>query len=87
MMNNAHLQSGDTIYAREDIFNDGSFPSHAGNALLVRSGTRGVIINCGHLEENERQQIYLVQFEDPGNNNDLGMVVGCWPEDIQPAYD
>ncbi|HBA33760.1 MAG TPA: nitrogen fixation protein NifZ [Gammaproteobacteria bacterium] len=86
-MNNSDLQSGDTIYAREDIFNDGSFPGHAGNALLVRSGTRGVIINCGHLEENEHQQIYLVQFEDPDKNNDLGIVVGCWPADIQLACD
>lgn len=76
------LVPGDTIFANNDIFNDGSFPDAAENQLLVKSGTRGVIINEGYLEHDDSKQIFLVKFEQEGS--ELGPPVGCWPEDIRP---
>ncbi len=79
------LQPGDTIFATNDILNDGSFPDYEENELIVNQGTRGVIINFGHLEENEDQEIFLVKFET--DTEDLGPPVGCWPQDIQIVAD
>ena len=78
-----HLKPGDTILATHDIFNDGSFPNAAENALLVSAGARGMVIEEGHLEEDESQIIYLVKFEMPDNPAELGPPIGCWPTDIQ----
>lgn len=82
-MSNYELVPGDTIFASVDIYNDGSFPETPENALLVKSGTRGVIINEGHLEHDPNRQIFLVKFEQ--EDSDLGPAVGCWPEDIRPV--
>lgn len=88
-MNMIQLQPGDTVIANNDIFNDGSFPEAADNELLVRSGTRGVIINHGYLEEDERQEVFLVKFEpEQGQESaQLGPPIGCWPEDIRAIGD
>jgi nitrogen fixation protein NifZ len=79
------LQPGDMIYAATDILNDGSVPDMPEGELIASSGCRGVLINTGHLEEDEDQSIYLVRFED--GNNDLSPPIGCWPEELsaQPA--
>lgn len=76
------LKPGDTILSTKDIVNDGSFPNVEENALLVQSGTRGVVIEQGHLEDNEAKIVYLVKFEDINNPAELGPPIGCWPEDI-----
>ncbi|GAB2190317.1 hypothetical protein MAH1_19250 [Sessilibacter sp. MAH1] len=81
------LQPGDTIFATKDILNDGSFPEKAEEELLVSKGTRGVIVNFGHLEENEDQEIFLVQFEKGNESAELGPPIGCWPEDIEIVGD
>ena len=77
------LQPGDAIVAARDIINDGSFPEYEEDALLVRAGTRGVVINFGHLEENEDQEVFLVKFENDAQGAELGPPIGCWPEDIE----
>ena len=84
-MSNYHLVPGDTIYANRNIYNDGSFPGSEEEELLVAAGTRGVIVNQGHLEENEKQEIFLVQFEQDQGLESLGPPIGCWPEDIRPV--
>lgn len=81
------LQPGDAIIASRDILNDGSFPELEENELIVKSGTRGVLINFGHLEDNEEQEVFLVKFETGQESSALGPPVGCWPEDIQVAYE
>jgi nitrogen fixation protein NifZ len=74
------LQPGDCIYARGEIRSDGSIPKVAVDALLAAPGTRGVIVNIGHLEEDPACELYLVRFEDA--QLDLGPPVGCWPEEL-----
>lgn len=86
-MQSYQLQPGDTILASRDIHNDGSFPERAENELLVRAGTRGVVINFGHLEHNEAQEVFLVKFESDAEGAELGPPIGCWPDDIEVIPD
>lgn len=81
-MNNDYLRPGDTVFANNDILNDGSYPDLGESALLVKQGTRGVIINNGYLEEDETTEVFLVQFENEKGNIEKGPTVGCWQADI-----
>jgi len=74
------LQPGDIIFAATDIRNDGSVPDMEEGALIAASGCRGVLINSGHLEEDESQSVYLVRFEDADKT--LLPAVGCWPQEL-----
>ncbi len=75
------LQPGDMIYAATDILNDGSIPDLAEGELIAANGCRGVLVNTGHLEEDETKQIYLVRFDGAGG--ELLPPVGCWPEELK----
>jgi nitrogen fixation protein NifZ len=79
------LQPGDRIYAHGEIRSDGSIPGLAADAVLAAPGTRGVIINIGHLEEDPARELYLVRFEDA--QLDLGPPVGCWPEELVTSWE
>ena len=74
------LQPGDIVYAATDIFNDGSIPTLEEGTPLAPAGTRGVILNPGHIEEQPDLELYLVRFEDA--SKELGPPVGCWPEEL-----
>lgn len=74
------LQPGDLVYAASHIINDGSIPSLDDSAMIANPGTRGVIINIGHLEETPERELFLVRFEDADLN--LGPPTGCWPEEL-----
>lgn len=74
------LQPGDMIYAATDICNDGSIPDLATGELIAATGSRGVLINFGHLEEDEEQSVYLVRFENSGG--ELMPPIGCWPQEL-----
>lgn len=74
------LEPGDIVYAAHDLHNDGSIPGLAEDATLARQGTRGVIINTGHLEHDPDTEIYLVRFEDA--QHDLGLPIGCLEDDL-----
>ncbi|HKI60983.1 MAG TPA: nitrogen fixation protein NifZ [Mariprofundaceae bacterium] len=74
------LQPGDMIYAASDIFNDGSLPDLPEGELIAASGSRGVLINSGHLEEDENQSVYLVRFEK--GDGELSPPIGCWPQEL-----
>ena len=78
------LKIGDTILAAQDILNDGSFPTAEENEVLVPKGSKGMIIDEGHLEDDESRIVYLVKFECHDNPAELGPPIGCWPEDIEP---
>lgn len=80
-MNLNQLQPGDTIYAASHIFNDGGIPQLPIDALLAEPGTRGVIIETGHLGDAPERQVFLVRFEDKELN--LGPPTGCWPEELR----
>jgi len=74
------LSPGDRVYAASHIYNDGSIPEIADNALLAKPGTRGVILETGHLEESPERIVFLVRFEDSQLN--LGPPTGCWAEEL-----
>jgi nitrogen fixation protein NifZ len=77
------LNPGDAVYAASHIYNDGGIPEIPSDALLAEPGTRGVIIETGHLEEAPERTLYLVRFEDQDLN--LGPPTGCWPEELSPT--
>jgi len=74
------LQSGDIIYAAAEIRNDGGIPELEPDAVLAVPGTRGMLVNIGHVEEDPNTLIYLVRFEDAEKN--LGPAVGCLAEEV-----
>ena len=68
---------GQRVLACADMYNDGSFPEQAPDALLVTGGAQGEIVQVGsHAESNT--PIYLVEFQ-------AGFVVGCLEEEIAPV--
>ena len=67
-------QWGQTVFVEQDLANDGSYPGFPPEAVLVKSGTKGQIVQVGHHEE-ANIPIYLVEFEG-------GHVIGCFEEEI-----
>jgi nitrogen fixation protein NifZ len=79
------LQQGDVVYAAQSIYNDGSLPEHGEDAVLAPAGSRGVIVNIGHLEQQPEQILFLVRFEDQDEEALLGPPIGCWPDDLSAS--
>jgi len=78
----ASYETGDLVYAAEDILNDGGMPGiAAADGLIAAAGARGVIVDSGVAELDESQVIYLVQFES-GAQKLLGDPVGCLPDEL-----
>jgi len=70
----ARYQWGQRVRACQDLFNAGSYPEIAADALLVNTGDAGEIVNVGtHVDSNT--PVYLVEF--PANR-----IVGCLEEEI-----
>jgi len=86
-MNISQLNIGDVIYAVAEIRNDGGIPDLPQDALLAAPGTRGVIVNIGHLEQDPGRALFLVRFE--GESLELGPPTGCWAEELtaEPGID
>jgi nitrogen fixation protein NifZ len=78
-----NLEPGDMLLAVTTIYNDGSIPDLAENAVIAEPGTRGVLVNTGYLEEDPSRTLYLVRFES--TDGDLGPPTGCWPDELQVA--
>lgn len=75
-------QVGDMVFASEDILNDGGMPGmDEDEGMIALAGTRGVVVHYGVAELDEREEIYLVQFET-GPNGELGPPIGCLPEEL-----
>jgi nitrogen fixation protein NifZ len=68
-------QWGQKVSTEADIFNDGSYPHHEPEALLVPAGSAGEIVQVGYHEE-AKIPVYLVEF--PG-----GYVIGCFEEELR----
>jgi nitrogen fixation protein NifZ len=67
-------QWGQQVQALIDLYNDGSFPESEAEALLVRVGDPGEIVQVGtHTESNT--VVYMVEFG-------TSRVVGCLEEEI-----
>jgi nitrogen fixation protein NifZ len=70
------FQWGQRVSALLDLFNDGSYPEHEPDALLVKEGDVGEIVQIGtHVESNTH--IYLVEFNGK-------LVIGCLEGEIRP---
>jgi nitrogen fixation protein NifZ len=70
-------QWGQRVSALADLYNDGTFPDQPEDALLVKAGDKGEIVQVGtHTETNTH--IYLVEFGEK-------LVVGCLENEIDPA--
>jgi nitrogen fixation protein NifZ len=70
------FQWGQPVSAAADLFNDGSFPDHPADALLVKAGERGEVVQIGtHIETG--MHIYLVAFGQR-------LAVGCLEGEILP---
>ena len=80
-MNISQLQSGDVVFAKERIVNDGSVPGLEQNAVIAEPGTRGVIINQGHFEDVPKLKLILIRFENADKS--LGPAIGCWPYELE----
>ena len=70
------FQWGQRVGAACDLFNDGSFPGQPADALLVRAGDRGEIVQIGTHSETG-VHIYLVEFNER-------LVAGCLEGEIHP---
>jgi nitrogen fixation protein NifZ len=70
-------QWGQRVTAVHDLYNDGSYPNQPLQALLVRAGDPGEIVQVGTHTES-RTPIYLVEFNEHH-------VVGCLEEEITRA--
>ena len=68
-------QWGQTVFIDQDLLNDGSYPDYPPEALLVKAGSKGEIVQIGHHDE-ANIPIYLVEF-------DGGLVVGCFEEELR----
>jgi nitrogen fixation protein NifZ len=68
-----HVQQ--RVSCNVDLFNDGSHPESAPDALLAKAGTVGEIVNVGrHVESSI--PVYMVEF--PGL-----LIVGCLEEELE----
>lgn len=68
---------GQRVRATIDLVNDGTYPDHEADSLLVKSGETGEVVQVGTHVETETT-IYLVEFRSK-------LVVGCLEEEIEPV--
>ena len=87
----SRFQMGDMVFAAQDLYNEAleesgesAIPGLAPEALLAVAGTRGVIVNVGHVKEMPDEEIYLVRFEMDGEGA-LGEPVGCLTDELSES--
>lgn len=79
-MDTENLQTGDVVYARVDLHNDGHVPGYAADALLAPAGSPGMVVQTGYAEQAPEETIILVRFQD--EQGQLGPPLGCIPEEL-----
>jgi len=84
----SQYNAGDMVFATHDLLNDvneetgeSGVPGLLPGMMLARAGTRGMVVNVGHLEDNPDDAIYLVSFET-GPGGALAEPIGCLAEEI-----
>ena len=68
---------GQCVQAARDLYNDGSYPDQPLDALLVRSGEAGEVVQVGQ-HADSGLVIYMVEFA-------LHRVVGCFEQELTPV--
>jgi nitrogen fixation protein NifZ len=72
------FQWGQPVQTLNDLLNDGSYPDLPPDALIVRGGEGGEIVQIGaHVETNTT--IYLVEFSE-------NRVVGCLEDELAAVW-
>lgn len=67
---------GQRVRAVMDLFNDGSYPERPANAMLVRKGEAGEVVQVGrHIDSGA--VVYKVEFA-------LNQVIGCLEPELMP---
>lgn len=69
-------QWGQRVQAAADLFNDGSYPEHPYDALLVPCGESGEVVQVGQ-HTDSGTVVYMVEFP-------LNKVVGCVEQELAP---
>jgi nitrogen fixation protein NifZ len=70
------FQWGQRVQAAADLFNDGTYPEHPADALLVGAGQGGEIVQIGqHVESGAA--VYMVEFSP-------NKIVGCMEPELTP---
>ncbi len=70
----ARFEWGQRVQAAADLFNDGSYPEHAADALLVGAGETGEIVQVGrHVDSGAF--VYMVEFA-------FHKVIGCMEPEL-----
>jgi nitrogen fixation protein NifZ len=84
----SQFNAGDRVYASQDLFNDAveetgesAIPGLLPGMLLAAAGTRGRVVNVGHVEASPNDEIYLVSFET-GPGGTLAEPIGCLAEEL-----
>lgn len=79
---------GDMVYATVDLVNDpveetgeSALPGLLPGMLLAAAGTRGMVVNSGHVEASPDDEIFLVSFET-GPDGGLAEPIGCLAEEL-----
>ncbi len=71
------FQWGQPVVAAGELYNDGSFPDKPADALLVKAGDKGEVVQIGtHVESGA--YVYLVEFGER-------IVIGCLDGEITPV--
>jgi nitrogen fixation protein NifZ len=65
---------GQKVEATADLFNDGSYPDEVLNALLVRQGEQGEVVQVGK-HTDSGTFVYMVEFASK-------RVVGCFEAEL-----
>ena len=77
---NAEVESrfdwGRRVRAAEDLYNDGSYPEQPIDALLIREGEAGEVIQVGK-QVDSGAIVYMVEF-------DADKVIGCFESELMP---
>jgi nitrogen fixation protein NifZ len=68
---------GQRVQAATDLFNDGSYPEEPTDALLVRQGEPGEIVQVGSHVESGRV-VYMVEFAPD-------RLIGCFESELIPV--
>ena len=64
------------VQAAVDLYNDGSYPKQPADALLVRLGDTGEIVQVGQ-HTDSGTAVYMVEFS-------FNKVVGCVEKELSP---
>jgi nitrogen fixation protein NifZ len=65
---------GQQVQAAADLYNDGSYPEHPYDALLVQCGESGEVVQVGQ-HTDSGTVVYMVEFP-------LNKVVGCVEQEL-----